>query len=147
MQGNLKGQKERRKVTTPKSETKTPLLIPDFHVKKPDELRDALIEYIRTHPNAIYIEDACNGLGMTSRTFRNYFHEGDESYGAIMQALDSNIITTKSCIRDKFFNSNMPASLIALYKLIGTQEEREALSNTIVRKDKEQKQEIILKIE
>lgn len=49
-------------------------------------------------------------------------------YQEIEEALIDNRIRVKALIREKMLQSTYPAALIALYRLLGTTEEREALN-------------------
>ena len=53
-------------------------------------------------------------------------------YSELKAILENNKVKTKSAIRAKLFKSEKSAELIALYKLIGTEEERKRLSMSYI---------------
>ena len=68
------------------------------------------------------------GLGVS--TYYTKFNENDRKL--IDEILEENRTKLKKSIREKLSEKATPAALIALYKLIGTQEERIALNTTAV---------------
>lgn len=95
-----------------------------------------ILTYIKNHKNAVQISDI-TGLLCSKQTFYKYFPTGSDRYEQIVDAMDENRIALKAEIRDRLLNLNQAAALIALYKLIGTEEERTALSNVKVDTKKE----------
>lgn len=92
------------------------------------KLKDKIKKFIKENPNAVQISDiraAC----CSSYTFYRYFPTGSDDYNEIVEALEANRTNMKLKIRDRLYSINQAAGLIALYKLIGTEEERTALSN------------------
>lgn len=75
--------------------------------------------------NVLFWEELCVELGVSKHTFYNHkLHEKHE----IKEALKANRVRAKSALRNKWFKSDNPALNLALYKLIGTDEERKVLS-------------------
>jgi len=84
-------------------------------------------EQIEKH-NLFFIEDIVAFLPCTKTTFYDFFPLDSNEMNTIKGLLDQNKIVTKSSIRSKLFKSDKAAELLALYKLICTESERDALS-------------------
>lgn len=87
--------------------------------------------------NLFFIEDIVAWLPCDKTTFYRFFPIDCNKYNTLKRMLDANKIKTKSGIRAKLYKEK-GTSLIALYKMICTDEERRALSLTY----QENKQEI-----
>jgi len=72
-------------------------------------------------------------IGLDKRTFNNYYAVGSERYETMMTLLENNRTTMKQEIRDKLLESKNATALIALYRLLGTIEEK----NSLVMKEQE----------
>lgn len=80
--------------------------------------------------NLFFIEDVVAFLPCDKSTFyRKFPPEGDE-YNAIKRRLETNKVRTKSAIRHRLFNMDNPTAQIALYRMIATPEERDAISTS-----------------
>ena len=92
-----------------------------------NKLYEQAIEHIEKN-NLFFIEDVCAYLGISKDTFYRHFPlESDES-NSIKERLNKNAMRTKVSIRSKLHQSTSPAGLLALYKLLATEDERRALS-------------------
>ena len=91
---------------------------------------------IRDH-NLFFIEDVVAWLPISKPTFYEYFPVDSNELNTLKRMVTDNKIKTKSGIRAKLYKEK-GTSLIALYKMICTDEERRALSLTY----QENKQEI-----
>lgn len=91
---------------------------------------------IRDH-NLFFIEDVVAWLPCDKTTFYRFFPTESNEYNTLKRMCGDNKIKTKSGIRAKLYKEK-GSSLIALYKMICTEEERRALSLTY----QENKQEI-----
>lgn len=96
-------------------------------------------EVIQNNRNIVNIADILIELKLSKQTFYYYFPYDSDGLNEIKETLEGNKTKIKKVIRDKLLNCNSPAALIALYKLMGTQEEREALN--AVAKPKEENKE------
>lgn len=96
-------------------------------------------EVIQNNRNIVNISDILIELKLSKQTFYYYFPYDSDGLNEIKETLEGNKTKIKKVIRDKLLNCNSPAALIALYKLMGTQEEREALN--AVAKPKEENKE------
>ena len=67
-------------------------------------------------------------IGISKSTFYTFYPDGSEELDAIKELLEDNKITIKSEIREKLRNGDKAAELIALYKLLSSNDERKALS-------------------
>lgn len=80
-----------------------------------------------------FIHDVVSYLPCTKSTFYDFFPINSEEMDAIKEALETERITLKISIRKKLFESNRETGLLALYKLLCTDEERQMLSMTEVK--------------
>lgn len=87
--------------------------------------------------NLFFIEDIVAWLPISKPTFYEYFPVDSNELNTLKNMVADNKIKTKSGIRAKLYKEK-GTSLIALYKMICTDEERRALSLTY----QESKQEI-----
>tara|TARA_R110000744_G_scaffold230355_1_gene348515 strand:+ start:6021 stop:6395 length:375 start_codon:yes stop_codon:yes gene_type:complete len=78
---------------------------------------------------ALYlVEEVPVMIGISKSTFYTFYPDGSEELDAIKELLEDNKITIKSEIREKLRNGDKAAELIALYKLLSSNDERKALS-------------------
>jgi len=78
---------------------------------------------------ALYlVEEVPVMIGISKSTFYSFYPDGSDELDAIKEALEDNRITIKSEIREKLRNGDKAAELIALYKLLSSNDERKALS-------------------
>ena len=96
-------------------------------------------ELIQNNRNIVNIADILIELKLSKQTFYYYFPYDSDGLNEIKETLEGNKTKIKKIIRDKLLNCKSPAALIALYKLMGTQEETEALN--AVTKPKEENKE------
>ena len=82
--------------------------------------------------NLFFIEDIVAWLPCDKTTFYRFFEPGCNEYNDLKTMLENNKIKTKSGIRAKLWKSDKAGELLALYKLIGTEEEHRRLSQTYV---------------
>ena len=81
--------------------------------------------------NSVYfIEDIVGLLPCSKTTFYEYFPVDSDELNDLKEILERNKIKTKAEIRGKLLRSEKAGELLALYKLIGTPEERKALSQS-----------------
>lgn len=82
--------------------------------------------------NLFFIEDIVAFLPITKKTYYEYFSlESDES-NELKEMLELNKIKTKSSIRAKLYKGEKAAELLALYRLICTNEERQMLNQNYI---------------
>lgn len=80
--------------------------------------------------NLFFIEDVVAFLPCDRATFYRKFPQDCDECDAIKRALETNKVRTKSAIRHRLFNMDNPTAQIALYRMIATPEERDAISTT-----------------
>ena len=80
--------------------------------------------------NLFFIEDLVAFLPCDRATFYRKFPQGCDECDNIKRALETNKVRTKSAIRHRLFNMDNPTAQIALYRMIATPEERDAISTT-----------------
>ncbi len=78
--------------------------------------------------NLFFIEDVVAYLGIAKSTFYDHFPDDSNESNNIKEKLNKNKMRTKVSIRSKLHKSTSPAGLLALYKLLATNDERRALS-------------------
>jgi len=78
--------------------------------------------------NLFFIEDVVAFLPIVKVTFYDYFKVDSNEMNDIKELLDDNKISTKVKLRKKLGEGDKAAEILALYKLIATDEERKALS-------------------
>ena len=78
---------------------------------------------------ALYlVEEVPVMIGISKSTFYSFYPDGSDELDAIKELLEENKIQIKSEIREKLRNGDKAAELIALYKLLSSNDERKALS-------------------
>lgn len=109
---------------------------------------DQVKELIQNNRNIVNIADILIELKLSKQTFYYYFPYDSDGLNEIKETLEGNKTKIKKVIRDKLLNCNSPSALISLYKLLGTEEERKALSMYRDKKEEEKEdKEIELVIE
>lgn len=78
--------------------------------------------------NLYFIEDVVAFLPIVKVTFYDYFPIDSNEMNDIKELLDNNKVTTKVKLRKKLGEGDKAAEILALYKLIATEDERKALS-------------------
>ncbi len=78
--------------------------------------------------NLFFFQDVYAYLGISHDSFYRFFPTESERYETIKERLNKNKMKTKVSIRSKLHKSTSPAGLLALYKLLATNDERRALS-------------------
>jgi len=94
---------------------------------KTEELYERAIDAIERQ-NLFFISDVVSHLGISTETFYNHFPLESKESKDIKEKIERNKVRTKISLRSKLHNSTSPTSILALYKLICTDEERKALS-------------------
>lgn len=98
---------------------------------------DALVEQclrIIKEANILFITDLIAFLPISRATFYNY---GLDKLDILKEEINRQRVITKQGLRAKWFKSKSPALQIALYKMIATKEEKEAISNVSFAAEKE----------
>jgi hypothetical protein len=94
---------------------------------KTSELYERALEEIDKN-NLFFIEDVVAYLGIAKPTFYEHFPIDSNEMNAIKEKLNKNAMRTKVSIRSKLHQSKSPTGLLALYKLLATNDERKALA-------------------
>lgn len=77
-----------------------------------------------------FIEDVVTLLPISKPTFYEFFEIDSNELNTIKEGLDKNKIEIKNGLRNKWYNGNNPLTQMALYKLIGTEEEYHRIAST-----------------
>lgn len=83
-------------------------------------------DVIREH-NLFFIDDIVAWLPITRKTFYEWFPAGSDKSNTLKKMLEDNKVRMKTSIRAKLYKGK-GADLIALYKMICTDEERKAIA-------------------
>lgn len=83
-------------------------------------------DVIREH-NLFFIEDIVAWLPISKPTFYEFFPLGTNEFNELKKMLEDNKVRMKTSIRAKLYKGK-GADLIALYKMICTDEERKAIA-------------------
>ena len=92
-------------------------------------LTQKAIKLIKGNPKVRMITDVYRNLGISASTFYRHFPVDSNEYNDINDALEANKTLMKREIRDRLANCKSPVGLLALYRLLGNQEERDALNS------------------
>lgn len=77
-----------------------------------------------------FIEDVITLLPISKQTFYEFFKVDSNELDTIKELLDKNKIDIKNGLRNKWYMGNNPLTQMALYKLIGTEEEYHRIAST-----------------
>jgi hypothetical protein len=92
-----------------------------------DELYKQALQEIEEN-TLFFVSDVVAYLGIAESTFYEHFPPDSEKSKAIKEKLNKNAMRTKVSIRSKLHQSKSPTGLLALYKLLATNDERKALA-------------------
>lgn len=107
-----------------------------LNIKDKEKTRKKVMEMslkaIKENESFVFFDDLIKYLNISSQSWYALFPKTERDdipeWNAINDALNMNRVGIKGEIREKMLESKSPAALIALYRLVGTQEEREALN-------------------
>ncbi len=97
-----------------------------YNTKK---LKQKALESIDKH-KLFFIEDIVAMLGIAKQTFYDHFPIGSDDSDDIKKALEKNRVQIKASLRSKWYNSDNPATQIALYKIIASEDEAHRLNGS-----------------
>lgn len=103
--------------------------------KKRDEILQGMLESIERDDNVLFIDDVIAGSPISKNTFYEWFPKDSEQYKAITTRLAKNRIKVKKYIRLKLRLSGKAAELLALYRMICTEDERRAIATNYTKAD------------
>lgn len=92
-----------------------------------DKLYEQALKDIEEN-SLFFVSDVVAYLGIAESTFYEHFPPDSEKSKTIKERLNKNAMRTKVSIRSKLHQSKAPAGLLALYKLLATNDERKALA-------------------
>ncbi|AGO48401.1 hypothetical protein Phi10:1_gp060 [Cellulophaga phage phi10:1] len=81
-----------------------------------------------TEHGLFFIEDIVAYIPISKPTFYDYYPVDSDDFNALKELLDTNKVNMKVKLRTKLANGDKAAEILALYKLIATDDERKALS-------------------
>lgn len=91
-------------------------------VKIFEQAKDAIIEH-----SLYFIEDVVAYLPISKPTFYDYFKVDSNEFNELKELLETNKVKMKVHLRQKLSMGDKAAEILALYKLICSDEERKAL--------------------
>ena len=97
-----------------------------------ERMLEKALEEIEKDDNILFIEDVVAACGVSKRTFYKYIPKGSEEYKKVWDAITDNRIKVKKDIRSKLRLSGKAAELLALYRMICTDEERRIINQQYV---------------
>lgn len=83
----------------------------------------------------VFVDEVISMLPCTVSTFYKHFPYDSEEMKEVKKLLQQNKIALKTRLRKKMYDSNNTGSWIALYKLIGTEDEAHRLNGSSQRID------------
>ena len=90
-----------------------------------EQAKEAIDKY-----KLFFIEDVVAWLPISKPTFYEYFGVESNEFNELKDLLEKNKVEVKSALRSKWFKGNNPLTQMALYKLIGTEEEYHRIAST-----------------
>lgn len=91
------------------------------------EIYNQAMKAIKEH-ELFFMEDVSAYVPCSRSTFYSYYPDGSDELDTLKGILEENKIKKKTAIRAKLFKGEKAAELLALYRLICTDDERRALS-------------------
>ena len=90
-----------------------------------EQAKEAIEKY-----KLFFIEDVVAWLPVARSTFWEWFPDKSDEMDALKEMLEKKKVEVKSALRSKWFKGNNPLTQMALYKLIGTEEEYHRIAST-----------------
>lgn len=90
-----------------------------------EQAKEAIEKY-----KLFFIEDVVAWLPIARSTFWEWFPDKSDEMDTLKDMLEKNKVEVKSALRSKWFKGNNPLTQMALYKLIGTEEEYHRIAST-----------------
>jgi hypothetical protein len=90
-----------------------------------EQAKEAITKY-----KLFFIEDVVAWLPISRSTFWEYYPDKSDEMDTLKDMLEQNKVEVKSALRSKWFKGNNPLTQMALYKLIGTEEEYHRIAST-----------------
>ncbi len=90
-----------------------------------EQAKEAITKY-----KLFFIEDVVAWLPCSKQTFYEFYPLNSDEMDTLKDMLEQNKVEVKSALRSKWFKGNNPLTQMALYKLIGTEEEYHRIAST-----------------
>jgi hypothetical protein len=90
-----------------------------------EQAKEAITKY-----KLFFIEDVVAWLPIAKKTFYEFYPIESNECNELKDMLEQNKVEVKSALRSKWFKGNNPLTQMALYKLIGTEEEYHRIAST-----------------
>ena len=95
--------------------------------EKYEELKKAAKTY-----EVCFFEDLCNIVSISTSTFYRFYPVTSSHYKEILQILDANRARAKESLRKKWFESDSATLQVALYKILGNDNDRKKLCSSYI---------------
>lgn len=90
------------------------------------------VEAIQADDNILFMDDVCTELPIAKKTMYEWWPPKSDEYNKIWELINQNRIKVKKFIRLKLRVSGKASELLALYRMICTEEERRAINQQYV---------------
>lgn len=97
-----------------------------------EKIKKIALEELEKDDNLLFIEDVVVRCGVSKPTFYKYIPKDSEDYKEIWEKINDNRVKVKGYIRLKLRLSGKASELLALYRMICTEEERRAINQQYV---------------
>src|SRR5699024_4837893 len=106
-----------------------------------DELYKKAKEVIENN-NLIFMQDVYDFLGISSSTFYKHFPVGEKRSNSLKEILQENKVGMRVGVRKSLMDSTSASALIAMMKIVGTDEEKKAVSKKYIEHSTDKESEV-----
>ena len=92
--------------------------------------------------NLIFITDVCDFLGIAGKTFYEHFPLESKESKTLKQMLQENKVGMRVGVRKSLMDSKSASALIAMMKIVGTDEEKKAVSKKYIEHSTDKESEV-----
>lgn len=97
-----------------------------------EKLLAKALDEIAKDDNILFIEDVVAACGVGKTTFYRYIPKDSDEYRQVWSKIQENRVEVKKDIRKRLRSSGKAAELLALYRMICTDDERRAINQQYV---------------
>ena len=107
----------------------------EYSAEDKEKMLQTAIDEAERDDNMLFIDDVIATMPISKATFYSYWPKDSEGYKQITAVLAKNRIKVKKYIRLKLRLSGKAAELLALYRMICTEDERKAIATNYNKTD------------
>lgn len=96
--------------------------------KEKKEILEKAKADIKADDNILFLDDVIAGMPISKKTFYEWWPKGSDEYNEMWRMINDNRVTVKKYIRLKLRLSGKASELLALYRMICTEDERRAIN-------------------